>query len=162
MEVCLCVRHHRLSCLCVCAGREGQLITSRLVWVMNRERTRSTDLVGTGSDWHELIEGEGSCLIDQNPAQPGDNTITAEITAQVCAQQHHGQLQRNVWRFTIRCYTAVIDLWWNTIRMAGVTDPQVNWISHAGLKDYNCNRNVECLSVFVALAQSYWQKWSSK
>lgn len=60
---------------------------------MNRERTRSTDPVGHGSDWHELIEGEGSCLIDQNPAQPGDNTITLEITAQVCAQQHPSQLQ---------------------------------------------------------------------
>lgn len=60
---------------------------------MNRERTRSTDLAGPGSDRHELIEGEGSCLIDQNPAQPGDNTITEEITVQVCARQHLRQLQ---------------------------------------------------------------------
>lgn len=61
---------------------------------MNHKHTRSTDLLGPGSNRHELIEGEGSCLIDQNPAQPGDNTITAEITAQVCAQQHPDQLQR--------------------------------------------------------------------
>lgn len=99
VDACLCVcvcmplQAALCVCVCVCAGREGQLITSRLVWVMNRKRTRSTDPVGPGSDRHQLIEGEGSCLIDQNPAQPGDNTITVEITAQVCAQQHPNQLQ---------------------------------------------------------------------
>lgn len=130
MNVCVCVCHYRppsvCVCVCVCAGREGQLITSRLVWVMNRKRTRSTDPVGPrfGSAWanrrRRLVSDRSEPRTARWQYNYGGNYCAGMCSA--ASQPTPVSRWRNVRRFTIRCYTAIIDLWWNRIRTHRATD----------------------------------------